>query len=185
MNYILSFSFFFIGYFAMLHKSIKYPLIYGKYTYWVYAELIALLPLMLYFREARHIAIVNSFGLGMGIHSFYFTSKYQFIDDCRKRQYGIIQNKIIYMICDTIIHWGPFILLYYYNDFVIININYNNAYIGVITGFCHSTFSYFTINTINPSILYHLPPNKYSLTQIYLAWILLFSFHVIGGIIIN
>ena len=76
MNYILSFSFFFIGYFAMLHKSIKYPLIYGKYTYWVYAELIALLPLMMYFREARHIAIVNSFGLGMGIHSFYFTSTY-------------------------------------------------------------------------------------------------------------
>ena len=65
----------------MLHKSIKYPLIYGKFTYWVYAELIALLPLILYFRESRHIA------------------------------YGILQNKIIYMICDTIIHWGPFIIL--------------------------------------------------------------------------
>ena len=185
MKYILSFSFFFIGYFGMLHKSRQFPLIYGKYTYWVYAELLALLPLIPYIREARHIALVNTFGLGMGIHSFYLTSKYKLMDDLRKRQIGIIQNKLVFILCDTIIHWCPFLVLYYNNEFMLMNIHYKNAYIGVITGLCHSTYSYFTINTMNPLILYHLPPNRYTETQIYLGWALLFMFHVLGAIIIN
>ena len=59
---------------------------------------LALLPLIPYIREARHIAVVNTFGLGMGIHSFYLTSKYKFIDDLRKRQIGIIQNKLVFWL---------------------------------------------------------------------------------------
>lgn len=96
-----------------------------------------------------------------------------------------MQNNIVFLLCDTIVHWGPFIVLYNCNDFVFMNINYMNSYIGIITGFCHSTYSYFTIKTINPSILYHLPENKYSKNQINLGWILLYLFHIIGSIIIN
>ena len=185
MTYLLSFCFFFQGYVGMLYKSRQHPLLYGKYTYWTYAELLALLPLIPYFREARHIAIINSFGLGMGIHSFYLTSNYAFMEDSRKRQMGILQYTPVFIVCDALLHWGPFMVLYNTTDFTLLTINYSSAYIGVITGVCHSTYSYFTIYTMNPSILYHIPPNKYNLTQIYSAWILLFSFHVIGSIIIN
>lgn len=184
-SYLLSTCFFLIGYFYMLYQSILEPMVYGKYTYWAYVELLLLLPLMPYFRAARHIAIINSFGLAMGIQSFYIASKYEFINDARKNQISILQNPIIFMICDTIIHWGPFTILYILSDFTLTNINIYNCWIGLLTGLCHVTFSYCIIGLMNPSILYNIDPNKYKKWQINTAWSLLFVFHVFGAIMIN
>ena len=52
----------------------------GMYSWWVLAEYAALLCLVPFSAYARHLALINNLGLGLGIHVFYFLTSYQMLD---------------------------------------------------------------------------------------------------------
>lgn len=98
----------------------------GKYTLWVYAQTLCLLPLLPHSSMARAIALANTFGLGLGIHAFYAVTRYrllrEFGDDMatqaasRLRRFtgprhpaGAVRLPLLaYLAGDAAVHWTPF-----------------------------------------------------------------------------
>ena len=141
----------------------------GRYTQWAYLQLLLLLPVLPFSSAARKIAIVNSFGLGLGIHCFYAITNYRLLRFLGDRLVGLPQWSFWSLLAgDFIVHFGPWMLL----QAALVHFDCEealkfsslmrwpttmppNLWVGVLTGLAHSTYCRLLIGHWNPIDLYN------------------------------
>ena len=103
---------------------------------------------------AREIALVNSLGLGLGIHCMYAATNYGALRDFGD-QSGLHGWPFVTLLFgDFLMNFLPSILLLLaFNDEFTMGIlapRLSNVWIGVMTGYLHSTYTYFLGLTFDP-----------------------------------
>lgn len=157
-----------------------------KYTFYVYFESLCLVPLIPYYPYAHIICYINTFGLGIGITSFYVMTKYKVLKEFGKgyaMQFNWKKEPSIFflLLIDFIYHWVPYILCTSYKN------TYQNTkmvlFTGLMTGLCHSTYYKLATGIWDPRKGYGLLYLDVKSWQWCISWILVFIGHVMGAIL--
>ena len=177
----------FLGAFSfMFFKSGKLRM---KYTNYVYFETMCLAPCMPYYPYAVIICVINTFGLGIGITSFYVVTKYKVLIEFgnayakdfkwkRRPQFAVL------LLGDFVIHWLPFVLLYWFvfgAPRTRCGPKALNLLTSFLTGICHATYYKLLTGSWDPRPGYNLQHLVARPWQWTVAWIGVFSGHVFGA----
>ena len=174
----------------------KYTEGYAHYTDWIYFQTLCLLPLLSRSQLARDIAISNTFGLGLGIHWFYAVTGYRLLIEFGDKKLENLSQWIpslpsrlplwVYLLGDAALHWTPFAVV----SFILARMRFRKVgqrmwhkriWVGVLTGFLHSTYCFFLSGSWNPKPLYDVDRTDIPLSDIKKAWLALFTTHVVGA----
>ena len=180
--------FMFLGAYTLMFNLSKVNRYWAKYTYWVYAEVFLLIPAMFVYPLARQIALVNSLGLGLGIHCMYAATNYGVLRDFGD-QSGLHGWPFVTLLFgDFLMHFLPWIiLLLAFNDEFTMGFSaprLSNVWIGGMTGSLHSTYTYFLGFTFDPGPVYNIKC-PYKKSHVYIAWVGVFLSHVFASMIIH
>ena len=181
-------------YVGMLCVSVYRP-VFAKYTYWVYAETVSLLPCIWHNRYKTHsiaheLALVNTFGLGVSIHLFYCLTQYRLL-----RIFGGKYRHIcVLLIGDVIVHFTPFLLLYTQLQHTSVTRSPIRVMLtGCFSGGCHATyvfwvnmFRHYNQNDVpqsywDPRPYYNVTKLNVQLYMIKLTWCGVWFAHVFGA----
>ena len=160
---------------------------WAKYTYWVYVEVLLLVPIMFVYPLARNIALVNSLGLGLGVHCMYAATNYGALRDFGD-QWGLQGSPFAALLLgDFVVHllpWGV-LQLAFSDEFALAFSapRLSTLWIGVMTGFLHSTYTHFLGLGFDPGPVYNIVC-AYKTRDVYLAWIGLFFSHIFATTVI-
>ena len=168
----------------------------GRYTQWAYLQLLLLLPVLPFSSAARKIAVVNSLGLGLGIHCFYAVTNYRLLRFLGDRVLGLGWSFWSLLVGDFIVHFGPWMLLQAALVFFDCDeaLQFSsllrwpttmppNLWVGVLTGLAHSTYCRLLIGHWTPLDLYDVrelfksKSHAAQLKRVPLAWFGVFLGH--------
>lgn len=171
------------SYWIMFLKSNPFRL---KYTFYVYFETICLVPFISQFPFSYTICKINTFGLGVGITSFYIFTNYKVLIEFGKAYSKKLNWKkepsfLFLLFVDFIYHWVPYLL------FLSKNKIYTNKKIilftGFMTGLCHSTYYKLANGIWDPRKGYEVEHIKVDPWQITMSWVFVFLGHIVGAIL--
>ena len=174
------------AFFFMFFKSGK---LRTKYTNYIYFETLCLVLCMRYFPYAVTICLINTFGLGIGITSFYLVTKYKLLVEFGNGYAKYYKWKrappfAVLLLGDFIIHWLPFIVMYWFvfgAGKTRCGPKALNLLTGFITGICHATYYKLLTGAWDPRPGYDLQHLEVSPWQWTVAWVGVFSGHVFGA----
>jgi hypothetical protein len=159
---------------------------YALYTLWTYTQVLFLVPAMFFFPLAREIALVNTLGLGVGVHFFYIASNYGVLRDFGNHNGLKGRHFAFLLIGDFVVHMGPWLGLQciFSNEYTLqFRPALSKLWIGVMTGLCHSTYTFALGYGWDPGPLYNIKA-PYNIRDIYFAWIGLFLSHVFATTVV-
>jgi hypothetical protein len=171
-----------------------------QYTRWAYLELLFLIPAMPFSKVARVFALTNTFGTAFGINCLYWLTGYSLL-----REFGDIvcveylslplQPFPMLLALDILCHWLPFIcckLLMAEFDFLMGEIQWQYAWVGIVTGFSHSSWCFIVSGQWDPAPLYkelqtapYTKSTEYTTATLMTGWLLVFAAHVLGALVVT
>jgi hypothetical protein len=162
---------------------------FAQYTAWIYVETAFLAPAMPYYSVARQIGLMNTLGMGLGIHCFYAVTGYKLLREFGANNLGPAVPFVHLIAIDFLVHWLPCIILWYlfsadWRLMATEPLDGPSLWIGIMTGSCHSTYTYLLGHGWDPRKLYNVKKTPCSMSRICTAWLLLFVGHASGPIIL-